>query len=94
MSIWIQKGGFLTGCLLNSAVFSPFPPYSQNSPSYISQHFESCIFISDHPLTIPAPGSADLGEKGVKSLKPQGRISMVGIKRTPRMWETSGNGKG
>lgn len=26
MSIWIQKGGFLAGCLLNSAVFSPFPP--------------------------------------------------------------------
>lgn len=29
MSIWIQKGGFLAGCPLNTIVFSLFPPLSK-----------------------------------------------------------------
>lgn len=94
MSIWIQKGGFLTGCLLNSAAFSAFPLLSEFSFLYFSAFKRLYLYLwppIDHP---GSAGSADLGRKRSQSLKPQGSISMVGMKSTPRMWESSGNGKG
>lgn len=66
MSIWIQKGGFLTGCLLNSVVFSPFPR-SQNSLSYISQHCERLHLYLWPP--IDHPGSRVRRIKGEKESK-------------------------
>lgn len=40
MSIWIQKGGFLAGCPLNTMVFSLFP---------LSQNVHSLSCVSQHP---------------------------------------------
>ena len=67
MSIWIQKQGFLTGCLLNSAVFSSFPLLLEFSFLLFSALWKAAPLS----LTTHWP-STDFRGKGVKAWSRRG----------------------
>lgn len=95
MSIWIQKGRLLTGCLLNAAVFSvfsfPLPSIFQPVCALFScVSLKVSTFTGDHPLqtgTTLASGSRDLDGKGLKPKGRGGRISTAGMKSTAQARE-------
>lgn len=96
MSIWIQKGRLLTGCLLNAAVFF-FSPLSQSALFLVFLSIlEVYTFTGDHPLqtgTMLALGSRDLGSKGAKAKSRRGVFPWMGWKVWLRLGSHRDTGK-
>lgn len=78
-------------CLIQ--LYSLFSPCSENSLSYIFQHWEKLHFYLWPPIDHPGSG-VRFKKRRSQSSKPRGSISTAGMKSTWRMWESSGNGKG